>query len=94
MPSSPSRSTTSSKQQWFHCPKCGSKELFYKPAINHQVHLILVVLTAGFWLVSYLSVLIGQYFQPWICSNCSHPHHPEKTPAKIPATKPSKVSAV
>jgi hypothetical protein len=63
-------------RRWFRCERCQTKELFVRPEINHRFHLLLVLCTGGLWLVSYISVLIGRHFQPWVCESCSHRQHP------------------
>jgi len=68
----------SPQKQWLVCEHCRTKELFYKPEINHGLHIALIVFTAGLWLISYVAVLIGQFFQPWECEACRHQQYPPK----------------
>ena len=66
------------RHHYMSCEKCGTKETFRKPKINHGFHLFMTVITGGIWLISYAAVLIGHRFQPWECSNCSHQQYPVK----------------
>ncbi len=53
-----------------HCQRCRHKQVFVKATINHLMHLILTVFTAGLWLVSWFAVCIGQKLRPWRCEHC------------------------
>jgi len=59
-----------------HCPRCRHEQLFIRATINHPMHLVLSVLTAGLWLVSWVAVCIGKVMRPWRCEHCGW-HKPE-----------------
>jgi hypothetical protein len=44
--------------------------------MNHSLHLALVFLTAGLWLVSWIALCIGKLVHPWRCEHCGW-HKPE-----------------
>lgn len=53
-----------------HCPRCRHQQIFVRAQINHPLHLILAVLTAGLWLVSWLALCLGKSIRPWRCEHC------------------------
>ena len=77
-----------SDKQRLVCDHCGTKELFYRSRVNHPLHIALSILTGGLWLISYIALMVGQPFQPWICSACDHRQQaPGRPPAKVPPDK-------
>jgi len=38
--------------------------------MHHPLHLALVFLTAGLWLVSWIALCIGKLVHPWRCEHC------------------------
>jgi hypothetical protein len=60
------------------CERCNSEESFFRQDINHNLHVILSILTGGLWLVSYAAILIGHRFEPWFCSACEHSQIPPR----------------
>ena len=52
------------------CSRCHHVQLFKREKPNHALHLFLSVITAGMWLISWLSVAIMANYQPWQCQRC------------------------
>jgi rubredoxin len=63
-----------------NCPRCRHRQLFIRATVNHPLHLVLSICTAGLWLVSWLAVCIGSMLRPWRCEHCGW-HKPEFGPA-------------
>jgi hypothetical protein len=57
------------KQDSRYCPNCSAQVLATAPATNHLLHLVLSVLTAGFWLVIWLLVPL-LWSKPYRCTRC------------------------
>ena len=52
------------------CPRCGHDQLFTRHKTHHGVHLFLTIVTLGLWLVSWVSIFIGNQIRPWRCQQC------------------------
>lgn len=65
-----------------HCPRCRHQQLFIRATINHPLHLLMVLITGGLWLVSWMAVCIGNLMRPWRCEHCGW-HKPEFGPTPI-----------
>jgi ribosomal protein L37AE/L43A len=50
------------------CSYCGKQVLARRPGTNHILHLLLTLITAGFWLIIW--VLTSVKFGGWRCSIC------------------------
>ena len=50
------------------CKQCGEQRKVSRKSANHILHLILSVLTAGFWLIVWFLVAIQ--FGGWRCDTC------------------------
>ena len=50
------------------CKRCGRQVMISRPGTNHILHLLLTILTCGFWLVIWIlcSIKIGG----WRCTQC------------------------
>jgi hypothetical protein len=59
-----------------HCPRCRHQQVFVQAEINHPLHLVLALLTAGLWIISWLALCIGKVYRPWRCEHCAW-HKPE-----------------
>ena len=78
-----------------HCPRCQHQQIFVRAQINHSLHFILTLLTAGLWGISWLALCIGKYVRPWRCEHCNW-HSPEfginaqltSASRKIPRARP------
>lgn len=58
------------KQSSAYCNVCGRQSLFQKPRINHVLHLILSIVTLGFWLFVWAILgIINSGKQPR-CTTC------------------------
>ena len=53
-----------------HCPRCRHQQTFIKARLNHPLHLVLSLLTAGLWLVSWAALCVGKVLRPWRCEHC------------------------
>jgi len=59
-----------------HCPTCQHQQIFVRAQINHSLHFILTLITAGLWAISWVALCIGRYVRPWRCEHCGC-HTPE-----------------
>lgn len=50
------------------CEACGRQVLIRRKGINHLLHLLLTILTAGVWVVVWFLVLFVT--RPWRCTIC------------------------
>jgi len=50
------------------CKNCGKQVVVFRKGTNHLLHLILTVLTFGFWLIVWFGVSIK--FGGWRCTQC------------------------
>lgn len=54
-----------------YCLDCGCRGRLERKGINHILHLLLTVFTAGLWgIIWILSAVVRQ---PWYCANCGSP---------------------
>ena len=51
-----------------YCPNCGKQVMLRQDDCNHILHLILTLLTGGFWLIVW--VCVGSFGRKWRCSQC------------------------
>lgn len=51
-----------------YCDYCGKQVLARRPGTNHILHLLLTLVTAGFWLIIW--ILISVKIGGWRCSVC------------------------
>ncbi|MEQ1860900.1 MAG: hypothetical protein ABMA13_13275 [Chthoniobacteraceae bacterium] len=65
-------------------------QLFRRIQPEHLWHLVLTILTAGLWLVSWVAVVIVARYSPWRCPRCEW-HLPRAVAmgARKPASKRS-----
>ena len=61
------------KQTSSYCHTCQRQSMFQKPGINHLLHLILSVVTLGFWLFVWLILAIIAAGKPERCVTCGMP---------------------
>jgi predicted RNA-binding Zn-ribbon protein involved in translation (DUF1610 family) len=59
-----------------YCPRCRHEQIFLRAKTNHPLHLILALLTAGLWLISWIALYIGRIIRPWRCEHCGW-HKPD-----------------
>jgi hypothetical protein len=52
------------------CARCKHKQSFERVSINHLLHFLLTLLSAGLWSVSWVAHTIGMYYRPWRCKHC------------------------
>lgn len=57
---------------WRNCPDCGEKRPFEKERINHVLHLLLTLVTAGLWLVVWVVLGLLSMLRPYRCRACGH----------------------
>jgi len=50
------------------CEICNGSRVFVRPGTNHMLHLLLTILTAGFWLLIWIGCAVK--FGGWKCSEC------------------------
>jgi hypothetical protein len=53
-----------------HCPNCNDVRPFRRNVPNHVMHLLLTLLTMGFWLIVWILVALSS--EPYICTTCGH----------------------
>lgn len=58
-----------SNQVMKHCKVCGADTLHIQPSTSHLLHLVLSILTAGFWIIIWLLVAQNNASQAQ-CSQC------------------------
>ena len=61
---------TQSDSLWAHCPQCKHASRFLRFEVNHKMHALFTVLTAGLWGISWIALIIGQRLHPWRCNQC------------------------
>lgn len=49
---------------------CDVEHAFEKPEVNHRLHLIATILTAGLWGVGWLATALYARIAPWKCRGC------------------------
>jgi hypothetical protein len=57
------------KQTQKYCPDCGENVLAQSPTANHILHLILTILTLGFWVFAWVLVIMST-IGVWVCTRC------------------------
>jgi DNA-directed RNA polymerase subunit RPC12/RpoP len=63
-----------------YCPRCNLRRLAERPSVTnrlHAVHLVLSVLTLGFWLLAYAGHLVYRQTARYRCSVCGTAVAPE-----------------
>jgi hypothetical protein len=53
-----------------YCVRCRHVQLFRRIEPEHGCHAMLTLITAGLWLVSWLSVVLVARLSPWRCPRC------------------------
>ena len=53
-----------------YCDRCKRYMLVRKPATNHILHLILSIVTVGFWIPIWILVGISVASTKWRCTHC------------------------
>ena len=71
-----------SEKHTFECDSCKTRQIFYRRKINHPLHIALVIVTGGLWLISYIAIIIGHPIRHWTCAACDHI---QKEPPKVNA---------
>lgn len=51
-----------------YCGECQEKRVVYRPGTNHILHLLLSLVTAGFWLIIWFCCSVK--FGGWRCATC------------------------
>jgi hypothetical protein len=59
-----------------HCPRCRRESIFVEAHIAHRKHLLLMIATAGLWLVPWCAMILGKLLRPHRCYVCGW-HKPE-----------------
>lgn len=52
------------------CRACNRQVLVRRRGVNHLLHLVLSILTAGVWLFVWMWVYLGSVLGRWRCSQC------------------------
>ena len=50
------------------CEVCNKRVVVFRKGINHLLHLILTILTSGFWLIVWIALVVR--VGGWRCSEC------------------------
>lgn len=76
------------------CYRCDHIQLFKRYYPDHRWHLLLSILTAGLWLVSWASVIVIARVHPWRCQRCDWhlPRAVQRTVARA-STQSSRMTA-
>ncbi len=53
-----------------NCQKCNRKTQHEKSKVNHILHLILSILTGGFWIPVWVMLWVCSYWGGGICIHC------------------------
>jgi hypothetical protein len=61
------------KQSTAFCHVCNQQRLYMKPRINHVLHLILTIVTAGLWGIVWIILGISNSSKPLRCTACGTP---------------------
>jgi hypothetical protein len=64
----------SHNQTQLYCPNCEGLVLAQKREINHILHLILVILTVGIWVIVWFLLLMAHDndSKSWRCQHCGN----------------------
>jgi len=52
------------------CRGCGQSRPFEKRQLNWILHLLLVLLTGGLWLIVLILLVLGRVLEPFRCREC------------------------
>lgn len=58
------------KEKSMFCKNCSKYVMVRKYGLNHIFHLILSLITAGFWLIIWLLLIILNSFKNYRCTQC------------------------
>jgi hypothetical protein len=64
------------------CRECGTDSVLRRRVPRHEVHLVLTILTMGFWGFCWIITIIAARWEPWRCRGCDRPQEeprPEAT---------------
>ena len=53
-----------------YCETCAAQRVFNKPTVNHILHLILSLVTAGLWLIVWALLGISSALSAETCATC------------------------
>jgi len=68
--------TASENGKSAHCTRCGCERSFIKCRTRHLLHFLATLLTAGVWLIVWVTISIERAMRPWRCEKCGW-HKPE-----------------
>jgi hypothetical protein len=71
-----------------YCTRCRHRQTFVRAEVRHGIHLLLSVLTLGFWLISWAAICVASRLRPWRCEHCGW-HKPEFLSYSHPRNTPS-----
>lgn len=55
------------------CKTCQAPRLFQKEGTSNVLHLLLSVITFGFWLFIWIAMAVANAFKPFRCTTCGQP---------------------
>ena len=51
------------------CYECGC-QYYERPGVNHILHLLLSIVTAGFWIPMWILLVMNSWSVAWRCGQC------------------------
>ncbi len=60
------------------CKECNKRGRFERVGVSHILHLLLSIITMGFWGIVWLVLCFTKV--PWRCSTCGHVWNKEEEP--------------
>jgi len=58
------------RQTGKHCPTCEKQTLHRQEGTARILHLLLTLITCGFWLPVWLLLALNAHTRPWVCQTC------------------------
>jgi len=58
-----------------YCQVCKHQKVFSKPKVNHILHLLLTLITAGVWVFVWIGLTGLSAIKSLRCSGCGLPYH-------------------
>ena len=75
------------------CRDCGAESVLRRRVPRHEVHLVLTIVTLGFWGFCWIITIIAARWEPWRCRGCRRPQE-EESPAEGASDTASTETAV
>lgn len=76
------------------CRDCGTERVLRRRVPRHEVHLVLTIVTLGFWGLCWVITAIAARWEAWRCRECHRPQEDDPRTAPTRVTVSSETAVV